>query len=292
MEWKTRARGLRAGAERRFPVLTELTARLVDGNLLDAGTRLAAQAFLATIPLLFALAAFAPAAVREQLLESLRAVFGLTGPADAELERVFDRTTAAEVRETTGAVGVLIALVSATSFSRAMARVCERAWGLPKAGTRIAAWRWAVWLLALVLVLLLQAPIRDGFGVGGWLGLPLYFLVSTGVWLWTQHLLLAKRVPWLPLLPGALLGGTATTVLGVTARFYMPGALNRALAEYGALGLVLTLLSWLIVVCAALTFAFTIGAVLAREPALARRLGTDRAARPAATAPDGGAGRT
>ena len=72
----------------------------------------------------------------------------------------------------------------------------------------------------------------------------------------------------------------------------MPGALNRALAEYGALGLVLTLLSWLIVVCAALTFAFTIGAVLAREPALARRLGTDRAARPAATAPDGGAGRT
>ncbi|MEU3609639.1 YhjD/YihY/BrkB family envelope integrity protein [Streptomyces sp. NPDC035033] len=276
MEWKTRARDLRAGAERRFPVLTELTARLVDGNLLDAGTRLAAQAFLATIPLLFALAAFAPEPVRDQLRESLRAVFGLTGPADQELQQVFDTSTASGVRETTGAVGVLIALISATSFSRAMARVCERAWGLPRAGTRIAAWRWAVWLLALVLVLLLQAPIRDGFGAGGWLGLPLSFLVGTGVWLWTQHLLLAKRVPWLPLLPGALLGGTATTVLGVTARFYMPGALNRALAEYGALGLVLTMLSWLIVVCAALTFAFTIGAVLAREPPLDRLLGTGR----------------
>ncbi|MFF2777583.1 YhjD/YihY/BrkB family envelope integrity protein [Streptomyces sp. NPDC058052] len=287
MGWSQRLRDLRAGAERRFPVLTEVTERLVGGNLLDAGTRLAAQAFLAAVPLLFALAAFAPAPVRDQLRESLRVMFGLTGPSDEELQQVFDRTTADGVRETTGAVGALLALVSATSFSRAMARVCERAWGLTKAGTRIAAWRWAVWLLVLVVVVLLQAPIRGGFGAGGWLGVPLFFLVATGVWLWTQHLLLAKRVPWLPLLPGALLGATTSTVLGITARFYMPGALNRALAEYGALGLVLTLLSWLIVVCASLTFAFTIGAVLAREPTLRRVLGTDRI-RPAGAPPGDG----
>ncbi|NML51269.1 ribonuclease BN [Streptomyces sp. R302] len=280
MSWVNRLRSLRAGAERRFPVLAEVAERLVGGSLLDAGTRLAAQAFLAAIPLLFALAAFAPAPVRDQLRESLRAMFGLTGAADQELQQVFDRTADDTVRETTGAVGALVALVSATSFSRAMARVCERAWGLPKAGTRIAAWRWAVWLLALVVVVFLQAPIRDGFGAGAWLGVPLFFVVATGVWLWTQHLLLANRVPWLPLLPGALLGAVSSTALGVTAGLYMPGALNRALAEYGSLGLVLTLLSWLIVVCAALTFAFTIGAVLAREPTLARRLGTDRIQEP------------
>ncbi|MFL9678447.1 MULTISPECIES: YhjD/YihY/BrkB family envelope integrity protein [Streptomyces] len=291
MAWKERLRNLRAGAERRFPVVTELTERLVDSSLLDAGTRLAAQAFLAAVPLLFAVAAFAPASVRDQLRESLRSIFGLTGASDEQLQQVFDQSTAKGLRETTGVVGALIALVSATSFSRAMARVCERAWGLPKAGTRIAAWRWAVWLLALLLVVFLQAPIRDGFGAGGWLGLPLYFLLALGVWLWTQHLLLAKRVPWLPLLPGALLGAAASTALGLTARLYMPGALNRALAEYGSLGLVLTLLSWLIVVCAALTFAFTLGAVLAREPAIARRLGTDRVRR-TPVAPDGGAGHT
>ncbi|MFD0073109.1 YhjD/YihY/BrkB family envelope integrity protein [Streptomyces sp. NPDC127166] len=276
MSWATRLRSIRTGVERRFPVLTELTGRLVSGNLLDGATRLAAQAFLAAVPLLFALAAFAPFAVRDQMRESLRAVFGLTGPADDQLRQVLDGSAPESVRETTGIVGAVVALVSATSFSRAMARVCERAWGLPKAGTRIAAWRWLVWLLALVVVLLLQAPVRDGFGVGTWLGLPLYFLVTTGVWLWTQHLLLAKRVAWLPLLPGAVLAGVASSVLSVTAHLYMPGALNRALGEYGSLGLVLTLLSWLIVVCAALTFAFTIGAVLAQEPPLDRYLGTDR----------------
>ncbi|CAM5554020.1 YhjD/YihY/BrkB family envelope integrity protein [Streptomyces tanashiensis] len=276
MSWATRVRRIRTGAEKRFPVLTELTSRLVSGNLLDSGTRLAAQAFLAAVPLLFAVAAFAPSSVRDQLRESLRAMFGLRGAADQELQQVLNGGDAGGLRETTGIVGALVALISATSFSRAMARVCERAWALPKAGTRIAAWRWTVWLLALVLVVFLQAPIRDGFGAGAWLGLPLYFLLSTGVWLWTQHLLLVKRVPWLPLLPGALLAGTASTVLGITAHLYMPTALDRALAEYGSLGLVLTLLSWMIVVCAALTFAFTIGAVLAQEPPLDRYLGTDR----------------
>ncbi|MEU8675385.1 YhjD/YihY/BrkB family envelope integrity protein [Streptomyces sp. NPDC048560] len=274
MSWATRVRSIRSGAEKRFPVLSELTLRLVSGNLLDSATRLAAQAFLAAVPLLFALAAFAPHTVRDQLGESLRAMFGLNGPSNRELQQVLDHSGSDELRETTGSVGAVVALVSATSFSRAMSRVCERAWGLPKSGTRIAVWRWMVWLLALLLVVLLQAPVREGFGAGLWLGTPLFFLTSTAVWLWTQHLLLANRVAWLPLLPGALLAAAATTVLGLTARLYMPGALNRALAEYGSLGLVLTMLSWLIVVCAALTFAFTIGAVLAQEPPLSHRLGT------------------
>ncbi|MFC8342791.1 YhjD/YihY/BrkB family envelope integrity protein [Streptomyces sp. NPDC057280] len=268
MAWTARLKRLRTHAEQRFPVIVELTDRLLSGNLLDAGTRLAAQAFLAVIPLLFAIAAFTPHSVREQLKESLRAMFGLTGQADVELDQVLGGSADDGLRETTGAVGLVVALVSATSFSRAMARVCERAWRLPKSATRIAAWRWLVWLLVLVLVVLLQGPIRDGFGAGAWLGVPLFFVLSTGLWLWTQRLLLAGRVPWLPLLPGALLASAATSALGLTARLYMPAALNRTLEEYGSLGVVLTLLSWLIVVCATVTFAVTSGAVLAEEPPL------------------------
>ncbi|WP_406055210.1 YihY/virulence factor BrkB family protein [Streptomyces sp. NBC_01077] len=289
--WATRWRHLRATAEQRLPVLTEIANRLLSGNLLDAGTRLAAQAFLASVPLLFAVAAFAPASVRDQLRESLRAIFGLSGRSDVELQQVLGDSADDELRETTGVVGLVIALASATSFSRAMARVCERAWALPKAKTRLAAWRWVVWLLALFLVLLVQGPLRDGFGAGLWVGIPVFFLVSVGIWMWTQHLLLANRVPWLPLLPGGILAATATSALALTARLYMPNALNKALADYGSLGLVLTVLSWLIVVCAAITFAFTIGAVLAQEPPLSHYLGLPDDA-PSGAAVDGSAAET
>ncbi|WP_251095507.1 YhjD/YihY/BrkB family envelope integrity protein [Streptomyces sp. Caat 7-52] len=277
MAWTARLKRLRADAERRLPVLTALTGRLLSVNVLDAATRLAAQAFLACIPLLFAVAAFAPRAVRDQLSDSLRSLFGLTGPAEQQVQQVLTPAADGSLKQTSGAVSLVIILLSATSFSRAMARVCTRAWRLPKAGTRIAAWRWVVWLLALVVVVLVSGPVRDGFGAGLWLGTPLVFLMGIGVWLWTQHLLLAGRVHWLPLLPGALLVSAAMTALSLTARLYMPGALNRSLAEYGSLGLVLVLLSWLIVVAAAITFGVTIGAVLAEEPPLRRHLARARA---------------
>lgn len=270
MPWTARLKRLRADAEQRLPGVAGLTSRLLSANLLDAATRLAAQAFLACVPLLFAIAAFTPQGVRDQLSDSLRAMFGLTGASEQQLQQVLTTSKNTTSRETSGIVGLLIALLSATSFSRAMTRVCERAWQLPRAGARIDAWRWVVWLLALVLIVFLQGPMRDGFGVGLWLGTPLIFILNTGVWLWTQHLLLAGRVPWLPLLPGALLASAATTALSLTARLYMPGALNRALAEYGSLGMVLALLSWLIVLSAAITFALTSGAILARETPLGR----------------------
>ncbi|WP_338701869.1 YhjD/YihY/BrkB family envelope integrity protein [Streptomyces sp. Q6] len=270
--WRLRLLRMRVVAERRFPVITELIERLISGRLLDSATRLAAQAFLASIPLLFAVAAFAPQSVRLQLQDSLRVMFGLTGRTRGEFQQVLDPSGDGSLRETTGVIGLLVALGSATSFSRAMARVCEAAWKLPKAGTRIAAWRWVIWLIALVLVVFLQAPIRDGFGAGAFLGMPLYFLLSTGVWLWTQRLLLAGRIAWLPLLPGAVLAGAATTVLAIASGIYLPLAFNRALSEYGSLGLVLAMLSWLILLCAAITFAVTIGAVLAQEPPLDRYL--------------------
>ncbi|MFI6416972.1 YhjD/YihY/BrkB family envelope integrity protein [Streptomyces sp. NPDC050842] len=288
MEWKPRVERLRTGAERRFPVLTELTGRLMSANLLDAGTRLAAQAFLAAVPLLFAFAAFAPHGVRDQLSESLGSMFGLTGESDEQLKQVLNGSASDEVRETTGLVGATVALVSATSFSRAMARVCERAWRLPRAKTRIAAWRWVAWLLVLLLVILFQGPIRKGLGAGALVGVVLTFLVATGVWLWTQHLLLAKRVAWLALLPGALLAATATTTLSLTARIYVPGAVDRAMGEYGAFGLVLVMLSWLIVVCGAVTFAVTIGAVLAEEPPLNKYVMRDGTATPPPAEENGG----
>lgn len=281
--WRRTALHMWTASQRRFPVMTDVTARLVSVNVLDGATRLAAQLFLTAVPLMFVAAAVAPQGVRDQMVRSAQELFGLSGASQAQLKEVYGAhgDEQASLRQTTGVIGGLTALLSATACSRAMARVCERAWRLPRSGVRVAAWRWFAWLVAWGLVLVLQGPLRSGLGAGPWLGVPLIFLADVAVWWWTQRLLLGGRVAWARLLPGAVLTAAAMTALAVTARLYMPLALNRSLSAYGSLGSVFTVLSWLIATCAVITAAITAGAVLGSEPPLAPLL--DRARRPGRT---------
>ncbi|MFE0511485.1 YhjD/YihY/BrkB family envelope integrity protein [Streptomyces sp. NPDC058964] len=272
------ARSAHARAADRFPVVTHLAERMVSVNIFDSATRLAAQSFLTAVPLLFVIGAYAPPAVRHQLITSVRTVFGITGAADAQLVHALSPTTG-ELRQATGVVGGLMVLLSATAVSRAMQRLCKRAWEIPRAGTRIAPWRWLAWLVLWLGALVVQGPMRDGFGVGAWLGIPVTLVGATGLWWWTQHLLLGGLVGWKPLLPGAVITAVGLTALSATARLYLPRALNRGLAEYGPLGSVFIMLSWLIVVCVAVAIGISAGAVAAQEPPLDRRLGSPPAAR-------------
>ncbi|MFJ7152442.1 YhjD/YihY/BrkB family envelope integrity protein [Streptomyces sp. NPDC100445] len=268
-----RAKSAHRRAESRLPVLTHLVDRLVSVNIFDSATRLAAQCFLTAVPLLFVVAAYAPPAVRRQLIDSVRAVFGLSESVSSELKHALHPTTN-NLQQATGIIGGLMVLLSATAVSRALQRLCKRAWEIPRAGTRVAPWRWPAWLVLWLGVLILQGPVRNGFGAGAWLGTPLVLLTQAGLWWWTQHLLLGGRVGWRPLLPGAVITAGVLTALTVTANLYMPHALDRALSEYGPVGSVFVLLSWLIVVCVAVAVSISVGAVLAQEPFLASRLGS------------------
>ncbi|MFE8017548.1 YhjD/YihY/BrkB family envelope integrity protein [Streptomyces antibioticus] len=270
----TRLMGLRARAEARVPLITHLMSHVLSVNVLDSATRLAAQTFLTAVPLLFVVASIAPQDMRERFVDSVRDVFGLTGSADAQLRQAFLGDESGEFLQTTGFVSSLLVLISATACSRAMQRLCERAWRLPGAAARVAAWRWLAWLAAWLVMIGFQDVLRNGFGLGLWLGLPLLLVADVGLWWWTQHLLLTGRVPWAPLLPGALLTGAALSVLTSTATLYVPRALNHSLAAYGSLGAVFTLLSWLITLCVVIALCVTAGAVVAREPWAARLLGT------------------
>ncbi|MFJ8942949.1 YhjD/YihY/BrkB family envelope integrity protein [Streptomyces sp. NPDC102395] len=276
--WRLRTAELTARAEAfhrrleiRLPVITRLVDRMAAVNILDSATRLAAQCFLTAVPLLFVLSAYAPTAVQEQLVASVSDAFGLAGEAKAQLEHAF-RPPDEELQQATGIIGTLMVLISATAVSRAMQRLCRRAWAIPRSEARVAPWRWLAWIVLWVGFLLVQGPLRDGFGLGMWLGIPLSLLTQTALWWWTQHLLMGGVVPWAPLLPGAVITAVSVTALSLTARIYMPRALNRALADYGSAGSVFVLLSWLIVVCVAITVGITTGAVLSREPFLAHRL--------------------
>lgn len=175
--WKQRSTAL-AGTARELPHQVPLVGRalrqLFRVNLLDCATRLAAQAFLSALPALFVISVFTPAAIRDGLVHSLRKELGLQGAAAQSVQQLLG----AGHEEDTGfgVIGALVTLLSATALSRAMQRVCERCWELPKSGTRVAAWRWLVWLMVWLVCLVCQTPVREGFGLGAWLGVPLTFL--------------------------------------------------------------------------------------------------------------------
>lgn len=278
--WRGRSRQLtarlkaaHARLESRFPVITAIVDRMVAVNIFDSATRIAAQCFLTAVPLLFVLSAYAPKSLQDQVVKSISTVFGLTGQAKSELQQAFQPPND-DLRQAIGVVGLLMVLLSATAVSRAVQRLCRRAWLLPRGGTKVAPWRWLAWIALWLGALVGQGLLHDLFDLGTWLGLPVVLVTQTAMWWWTQHLLLGGAVRWAPLLPGAVLTAVAVSVLSVTAHFYMPRALNRALGDYGSAGSVFVLLSWLIVVCVAVAICLSVGAVLSQEPFLRHRLGT------------------
>lgn len=245
--------------------------RLKAVSVLDMATRLAAQAFLTVLPMLFAVAAYCPGSVRAELLGSLRSVLGAGGPVTVQVADVY--AGAERGRQTWGAIGLLVALVSATAFTRALQRLCERSWDLPRSGLRVVAWRWVVWLAVWAAALVFQGGLYSGFGVGRALGLPLQLVAAVLMWWWTQHLLLAGRVCWRPLLPGAALTGAGIVAYTATSGLWLPRSLRHSVERYGPLGSVFTLLSWLILFFAMVVVGIAVGRVLAQEPYVARRLG-------------------
>ncbi|MDH6542514.1 YhjD/YihY/BrkB family envelope integrity protein [Streptomyces sp. SPB4] len=270
------------------PVLTRLIEQLAAVRVLDCATRLAAQAFLGGLPALFVVGTIGPDWMQDQLVSSLRAAMGLQ---DAALDQVLSVYAAKDPTTvtTTSAVGIIVTLASATACSRALQRTCERCWHLPKAKAAVAAWRWLAWLTVWLAALLFQGPLQNAFGTGAVTGFLLAVVSGTLLWWWTQHLLLGARIPWLPLLPGAVLAGTGEQLLTVASKVYMPRTLNRSVDEFGSLGAVFVVLSWLITLFVVITLAIALGYVAAHEHPLARWLRTPPRPAPA-KAPEPAAG--
>lgn len=247
------------------PLLGRLLEQLATVRVLDCATRLAAQAFLGAVPAIFVIAALAPDWLQEQLVSSLRTTLGLQDAALDQVQSVYSATDSTATAST-GGVGLVVTLLSATACSRALQKTCERSWHLPKAKARVAAWRWVAWLVVWLVALLFQGLVQTAFGTGRGTGLALAVVSGTLLWWWTQHLLLGGRIAWLPLLPGAVLAGVGEQVLTMGSRIYMPLAVDRSLQQFGSLGSVFVLLSWLIMFFIVVTLAIAVGYVVAHEP--------------------------
>jgi membrane protein len=245
---------------------------------------LAAQAFTSVFPLLILIAVLRPRRSGNELGQGLADSLGLDAAASAALEVALPAGSTAA--SSFGLIGILITLLSATSFSRALVRLYAGIWDVPRPPGLRGLWRLVATLLGLVLLVFLLTFVRrvlQGVPLSTVAEAVVACLLGALIWTWVPWVLLAGRVPARLLVPGGVLMGAAMVVLTIAGRIYLPRALSSATRQYGALGISFTYVSWLFVLMLALVTTAVTGAVVARNPGwFARRLGIPRRSPPPA----------
>jgi membrane protein len=256
------------------PYLRRIVDEIARVELLDRALVLGAQALLALIPLLMVFGAFMPADWGNELTSQVRDVLGIdSDDMDALREATsVATTTAGDV----GWLSLVVALASASSFGRALARMYCKVWDLPPIGGLGAIRRSLLWIAGWIVTLQILAVVLRTFS-----GIPLtqvvHLVLQLGfnllLWWWTAYLLLRGRINWLALLPGAMVSALLIVLLGTLSNLFMPRYARVNLEQYGPLGLVFAIATWLVVFGGVLVLAAVVGRHLPGVEELRRRSG-------------------
>jgi membrane protein len=248
-------------------VLDDTLGALVRISVFDRSMTLAAQAFTSVFPLLILVAVLRPRGSGNQLGEGLADSLGLDAGASAALEVALPAGSTAA--SSFGLIGILVTLLSATSFSRALVRLYTGIWDVPRPPGLRGLWRLVVTLVGLVLLVFLLTFVRrvlQGVPLSTVTEAVIACLVGALIWTWVPWVLLARRVPVRLLVPGGVLMGAAMVLLSIAGRIYLPRALSSATRQYGALGISFTYVTWLFVLMFALVATAVTGNAVARNP--------------------------
>jgi membrane protein len=260
-------------------VVRSIITGLVRIELIDRSMAIAAQAMLALVPLLVVLTAFLPPEVTDLALERFR---DLTGIGEGGKELVQTSVDADQVRAQVGAIGLLITLLSATSFARAVQRMYERVWDQGHIGGLGGIRRSSLWMVGWLITL--ETLTALGFVLAKVTDFDALRFVLQGaaagmIWWWTSRVLLFGRVPWRMLLLGGLLTGYALVAYSWGSALVMPTYVASSAAAFGTLGLILALTTWLVGFAGLLVVAAVVGRAVVEDTevrhlalALARRV--------------------
>jgi membrane protein len=252
-----------------FPV--RVAARYVAIGGYDRALALATQVFVALVPMLIVVAAAVPgddrAAAGGFLVDRLQ----LSGSAAADLQQLMQRPPGATEPVTLLSAALLV--VSVVGFTRTLQRTYQAAWLLPTQGLRgfVHGLLGAAALVVEVVLVLLVGLLVDGFRGAALVTVAVNLVLSVLLWWPVQRLLLAGRVTWRQLLPGAVLSGVGQVVVITLSGVYLQVAIETQAARYGLIGVAFVLVSWMVVLGLLLVLGAVLGAEAAYDPLRPRR---------------------
>jgi membrane protein len=231
---------------------------------LDRAMALAAQAFTTLLPLLVVYGALVPTPSGADFADRIVDRLDLHGASAKSVHEAFasSSTTASSVT----AIGLLLLVISALSFTRGLQRLYEGSFRLPALGIRST--RYGLqWLLVMCVVISIR-PLVLGFlhNVAAAVA-ALGFAVV--LWLATPYLLLGKRIAWRRLMPAALLTTVGMTIYSATSFIWLPRSIESLSEQFGFIGISFALVGWLFAAASVLVVAASVGAVIdeRRQPA-------------------------
>jgi membrane protein len=263
----------------RIPVVGRLVNEFVRIEFIDRCMLIAAQGLLALIPMLVVLTAFLPHLTGD----AVHTFSDAAGVGGTGTEIIEGQVTSDQVRTQTGLVGLAITIFSASSFARAIQRMYERIWERPHVGGVSGARRCLVWLLGWLVSLQLVGALRrvtDGLGgvVGGGAGLVFQVLLLSLIWWATSWLLLFGRVPWHDLALGAALTGVIGIAYNRGSSWVMPPYVEANAEQFGTLGVILAVSTWLIGFAGILVGSALVGRIVSEDPTVRRLVRSTAAA--------------
>lgn len=232
--------------------------RIVDGlievQLVDRSLALAAQIFTSVLPVIIAASVFSG---WQTGTDTIKDQFGFDSQT---LSVVGEADTGDPSFAAFGVVGLLMVLISGTSFARALGRVYGAVWQVPSIGPRDA-WRWLATLVAVALSVALVGQTRVLGQIryaGGPLALGGEILIWTLVWALAPYLLtkgvLRGRLLWVC----AALTAIGLSVVHIAGRIALPRITLNAQRHFGSWGLAFTSVSWLFVMSIVIVGAATV----------------------------------
>jgi membrane protein len=244
-----------------------ILGRLVEVSFLDRTVILAAQFFSAILPLFMVVSSVSPHPGGDSPAATMARRLGLDPTSVSSLQSAVAPPSSA--RASIGVLGVFLAVLSATSFARALQRSYELAWRLPPAGGLRAAWRPLVLVISLALyveLLFLFSRMVRGVPASTILEDLATFAGAWALWTGAGWILLAGRVRPRLIATGGLLTAFGFAILRRVSALYLPNLVTTNQQQFGLLGVAFTLFSWLTVCSFVIVVATVVGTVLAEDP--------------------------
>jgi membrane protein len=225
-------------------------------ELLDRSFGLAAQAFVALLPLVIVIVSLMFSDPATTMSNAISDRFGLDAAARAAIRSLFSSSDAVV---TISWLAVLMSVLSAFSLSRRLGRVYASIFGLAPL-QRTQTWRGLVWVVLQVVLFVSASTLRDIRRDGGEVLTAVALVALLALWFAADFAGLRLLVPSAG---RRLLVASAVTSmigrLGLTAwaAIYFPTSLSEQAAQYGPIGVTFAIFTYilagvLVYVCAPL----------------------------------------